>query len=213
MTHIILTRHGQTEWNRVERFRGQIDIPLNELGHRQAQAIAQALAKEPIKAIYASPMGRAQDTARPLAAQLGLPIQTLSGLLDIHWGRWAALSLEEASQRDPEMYAIWDTQPHLAQPPEGETLTIVRERAVAGLEWVIATHPEETVVLVGHQVVNKVLACAVLGLDNSHFWRIRQSNACINRFDAQSTPAGIRYDIVLLNDTCHLAVLNDQTSV
>jgi broad specificity phosphatase PhoE len=213
MTHIILTRHGQTEWNRVERFRGQIDVPLNELGHRQAQAIAQALAVEAISAIYASPLQRAQDTARPLAERLGLPIQTLSGLLDINYGRWATLSLEEAAQRDPAMYALWRTQPHLAQPPEGETLNIVRARVVAALERVVAAHPAQTVALVGHQVVNKIMACAVLGLDNSHFWRIQQSNACINRFDAQPTPSGIYYDIALLNDTCHLAALNNQPGV
>jgi broad specificity phosphatase PhoE len=213
MTHIILVRHGQTEWNRVERFRGQIDVPLNETGHRQAQAIAHALAREPIKVIYASPLQRAQDTARPLAAQRGLPIHQLAGLLDINWGRWASLSLEEASQRDPEMYDLWDTQPHLAKPPEGETLAIMRERVVTALEQVVLAHSEETVALVGHQVVNKVLLCAVLGLDNSHFWRIQQSNACINRFDAQPTPAGILYDIVLLNDTCHLAALRDQADV
>jgi len=200
MTRVLLVRHGQTEWNRIERFRGQIDLPLNEIGHRQAAAIADALRDEPIKAIYAGLLQRAQDTARPIAARFSLPVQTLPGLLDINFGAWAGLTPEEVDQRDPQMHRLWRTQPHLAQPPGGESLAQVRERAVAALHAAIAAHPGETIVLVGHQVVNRVLLCAVIGLDNSHFWRIRQDNACLNIVEYVD---GV-FEIVLLNDTCHL---------
>ncbi len=203
MTRIILVRHGQTEWNRIERFRGQMDVPLNEMGHRQAEAIAKALTGWPVVAVYASPLCRAQDTARPIAEAFQLPCQTLDGLLDIHYGQWAGLSPEEAQARYPEMHALWRTAPHLARPTGGESLADVRERAVAALHQTIAAHPAQTIVLVGHQVVNKVLCCAVLGLDLSHFWRIRQDNACISIFEYQD---GV-FEIVLLNDTCHLAGL------
>jgi len=203
MTRIILVRHGQTEWNRIERFRGQMDVPLNEMGHRQAQAIARALEKWPVAAVYASPLSRAQDTARPIAAAFQLLIQTSPGLLDINYGRWACLTPQEAGEQYPEMHTLWRTQPHLACPSGGESLADVRERAVAALRQVLAAHAEQTVVLVGHQVVNKVLCCAILGLDLSHFWRVRQSNACINMFEHHD---GV-FEIVLLNDTCHLAGL------
>ena len=201
MTRIVLIRHGQTEWNRVERFRGQLDVPLNDVGRAQARALARKVAVWPVAAIYAGPLGRTQETAQPLAEALGLPVQVLDGLLDINYGQWAGRTPEEVARDEPEAHALWRSAPHLARPTGGETLQDVRDRAVAALQGAIAAHPGQLVVLVGHQVVNKVLACAVLGLDNSHFWRIRQDNACLNVFDYHD---GL-FEIVALNDTCHLA--------
>jgi len=203
MTRILLTRHGQTEWNRVERFRGQLDVPLNDLGRAQARALARKLATWPVAALYAGPLGRTRETAQPLAEALGLPVHILDGLLDINYGQWAGRTPEEVAQAEPEAHALWRSAPHLARPTGGETLQDVRERAVAALQGAIAAHPGQTIVLVGHQVVNKVLLCAVLGLDNSHFWRIRQDNACLNVLEHHD---GV-FEIVTLNDTCHLATV------
>lgn len=203
MTRIVLVRHGQTEWNRIERFRGQLDVPLNDAGRVQARALARKLATWPITALYAGPLGRTRETARPLAEALNLPVQILDGLLDINYGQWAGRTPEEVAQAEPEAHALWRAAPHLARPTGGETLQDVRERAVAALQGAIAAHPGQTIALVGHQVVNKVLLCAVLGLDNSHFWRIRQDNACLNVFEYRE---GV-FEIVTLNDTCHLATI------
>jgi len=201
MMRIILIRHGQTEWNRIERFRGQLDVPLNNKGRRQADALAHRLVTQPIVAVYAGPLSRARDTALPIAEALGLPCHILDGFLDINYGSWAGLTPDEVAARDPQMLDRWYNSPHLAHPTGGESLEDVRGRAVAALHQVIAAHPEQTVVLVGHQVVNKVVLCAALELDNSHFWRIRQSNACLNILEHHD---GV-FDIVALNDTCHLA--------
>ena len=188
MTCILLVRHGQTEWNRIERFRGQVDVPLNDTGHRQAQLIAAALQPYPVRAVYAGPLTRVQETARPIAAAFGLPLQTLPGLLDIHCGDWAGLSVEEVRQRYPELTALWLAHPERFRFPGGESFNDVRDRAVTALHEVIAAHPGETVVLAGHQVTNKLLLGAVLGLDTSSFWHIRQSNACLNIFEYHTPP-------------------------
>lgn len=200
MTRIILVRHGQTEWNREERFRGQEDIPLNATGREQARRVAYRLGNDPITAVYASPLHRSIQTAEIIAAAHGLDVQVDEAFLDINYGTWAGLSPAEVAARDPEMYHLWCTAPHLVRPPRGECLEDVRTRVLRGIEHIVLRHPEATSVVVGHQVVNKVLLCAILGLDNSAFWRIRQDNACINIFIAENGS----YEVVCLNDTCHL---------
>ena len=206
MTRIKLVRHGQTAWNvgassaEGERFRGRIDLPLNERGRAQAQALARRLADEPIAAIYASPLQRAMETAEPTSRRLGLTVQPLEGILDINYGDWQEHPHSEVAQLYPALYRQWLQEPHLVQIPGGESLEEVRDRAMAALHQVMARHPDQTVLVAAHQVVNKVLVCAMLGLDNSHFWRIRQDNGCLNIFDYQE---GL-FTALLINDTCHL---------
>ena len=200
MTTILLTRHGQTEWNRDERYRGQVDVALNATGERQAAALAERLTAFPISAIYTGPMQRAVRTGQICAERLGLTVQTLPGLLDLNFGEWQGLSPAEVSARYPELHRRWLTTPGDVQLPGGESLATMQRRAVEALEMVIARHPGETVLMVGHMGVNKVLLCAVLGLDLNRYWLIRQDTCCLNVF--RHCDQG--YEIVTLNDTCHL---------
>ncbi len=204
MTRIILLRHGQTEWNvgagSGERFRGRVDLSLDDTGLTQAQAVAERLADHPIAAVYSSPLKRAMGTARPTAQLLGLSVQPLPGIIDVNYGDWQGLSHAEVSQAHPDLYSRWLETPQRVKFPHGESLRQVRLRGMAALKEITARHEGQTVLLVAHQVVNKVLICTMLGLDNSHFWRIRQDNACINVFEHQD---GI-FTAVLINDTCHL---------
>ena len=204
MLRVLLVRHGQTEWNAGscvgEHFRGRIDIGLNATGIAQARSVAAYLAPLQVRAVYTSPLKRALDTARPIAQAHGLDVTPLPGLLDIHYGQWGGRSLDEVAAQWPELYRLWKTMPHLVQIPGGESLDDVRRRVSEGLEQVFAGHDRQIVVLVGHQVVNKVLICKVLGLDNSAFWRIRQDTGCINRFDYDSAS----FILLTLNELCHL---------
>jgi len=204
MVRVILVRHGQTDWNDGspggEHFRGQIDVPLNRAGIAQASAIADALSHVDIAAIYASPLSRAIDTARPLAARLALPVQPLDALLDINYGHWAGRSYREVAEAWPEPYRLWRTAPHCLRIPGGERLEDVRERFSQGLVRLVERHEREIVLLAGHQVVNKVAICHLLGLELSAFWRIRQDNGCINRFDIASGLA----TLLTVNELGHL---------
>ncbi|MDI7274817.1 MAG: histidine phosphatase family protein [Anaerolineae bacterium] len=201
MTTILLTRHGQTEWNREERYRGQADIPLNATGERQAAALAERLVAFPITALYTSPLQRAARTAQICAARLGLEAQPLQGLLDIDFGQWQGLTPEQASARDPELYQRWLAAPGTVRFPGGESLEAVQRRAMEALETVIARHPAETVVLVAHMVVNKVLLCTILGLDLNSYFTLRQDTCSLNVFRCHGPQ---RYEIVTLNDACHM---------
>jgi broad specificity phosphatase PhoE len=213
MTRIVLVRHGQTVWNREVRFRGQADVELDEFGLKQAEATGRYIATRwPVAAVYASPMYRAMKTAEAIARAHGLTARPLDGLVDISFGEWQGLSPEEVSERNPDLLRAWVEAPHTVHFPGGETLDIVRSRVVAALDAVIAQHDEQTVALVSHTVVNRVLLCAVLGLGNDHFWRLQQDTCCVNVLDAErDTGQGGRnvFTVVLLNDTSHLQGLTD----
>ena len=204
MTRFILVRHGQTEWNRVERFRGRADLSLDETGLRQALAAALKLKDHDIAAIYSSPLKRALETASVIARQLGIPVTPSEGLIDIDFGSWQGLSPEEAATQDIELYSKWLEHPHEVRFPQGESLEEVRHRVVATVEQIAAEHSDQTVVLVSHKVVCQVLLIAMLGLDNSHFWQVRQDVCAINTFEFSAGFSTVTH----LNDTCHLERLN-----
>ncbi len=172
MTEIILARHGETEWNVEEVFRGRIDIELNQTGIKQAELLAEYLGDLKIDAIYSSPLKRAVGTAEIIAGYHKLDVEIAPGLIDFNYGKWQGLPHQEVKDKYKELYAEWINNPHRVRMPAGESLDEVRKRAMNVVDRVIAKY-EGSVVLVSHRVVNKVLICALLGLDNSHFWNIK----------------------------------------
>lgn len=200
MARILLVRHGQTEWNREERFRGQVDVPLNEVGRAQARAVARRLADAPLAAVYSSPLSRALETAWPTAQAHGLAVQPEPGLLDIHYGEWGGLSEDEARARDPELLDRWLHDPGRAVFPGGEGLADVQGRALAAIERMVREHLGQTVMAVGHVVVNRALILGVLGAPLAHLWDIGQDNGAINVLEWRHG----RLVVAVLNDTCHL---------
>jgi broad specificity phosphatase PhoE len=201
-TRIVLVRHGQTAWNREVRFRGRADLALDDFGLKQAEVTGRYVLKRwPVDAVYASPMRRAMQTATAIAMAHGLTAQPFEGLLDIDFGAWQGHSPQEVAERYPDLLQAWWEAPNTVHIPEGESLDEVRDRVVAGTRHVVERHRGETVALVGHTVVNRVLLCAVLGLGNEHFWRLQQETCAVNVFEISEQGA---YTMVLLNDTCHL---------
>lgn len=208
MTRILLVRHGQTEWNQQEIFRGRADIPLSATGIRQAMALAAHLVGEPFSAIYCSPLQRALVTAQHVGGTRGLRPHPVAGLTDMSYGAWEGQHHQQVRDQYPNLYARWISEPHLVRPPGGETLAEVRQRAADALDTIVNSHPEATVAVVSHRVVNKLLLCAALRLGNEGFWRIRQDTCCLNIVE---WGAG-RPCVVLVNDTCHLRGLEKDTS-
>jgi len=181
MIEIILARHGETEWNVEEVFRGRIDVELNETGIKQAELLAEYLSDLRIGAIYSSPLKRALKTAEIIAGYHKLDVEIAPGLIDFDYGKWQGLPHQEVKDKYKELYAEWVNSPDKVKMPAGESLNEVRKRAIDVVDSVIAKY-KGTVVLVSHRVVNKVLICALLGLDNSHFWNIKQDTGGITTF-------------------------------
>jgi broad specificity phosphatase PhoE len=200
LARIILVRHGQTGWNKQEKFRGWVDIDLDDTGRRQAKAAASRVSQWNVTSIYSSPLKRALTTARALADIAGLEVVPADGITDMNFGVWQGMSIADVEKRYPEQFDQWCHRPERLEIPDGETLEGVRKRAVATIEELAAKHEGETIAVVTHRVVCRVLLCHLLGLDNSHFWQIEQDTTAINIFDMEES----RITVHLINDTCHL---------
>jgi broad specificity phosphatase PhoE len=210
MTHIYLVRHGQTAWNKEEVFRGRADVPLNEAGLREAMLAAEYFRGMEVQAIYSSPLSRAWQTAQKIGEVVRREITPLDGINDMRFGTWEGQSLRDVQQHDSERYTQWREAPHLVHIPGGESLDEVRVRAMAALEEVVRSHAGMSVILVSHRVINKVLICGILGLDNSHFWQIGQDTTAINLIQHRHE----RYILALMNESCHLKLLqNTKTKI
>jgi broad specificity phosphatase PhoE len=198
---IILVRHGQTQWNQVERFRGQIDVPLNEAGLAQAEAVARRIAARwTPTAVYSSSLSRAMVTAQKIAQPFGLTVKPNAGLIDINFGQWQGLSPDEAQERWPEQVWNWLHAPQRVTIPGGEPFEQVQSRALATVNELVIKHPGDTIVLVSHTVINRLILLGILNLGMEHFWTLRQDNCAINILEAETG----RYVLATMNDTCHL---------
>jgi probable phosphoglycerate mutase len=151
-------------------------------------------------AIYTSPLSRSVTTAQAIAKHFNLQVQIHPGLADIDYGEWQGLTPEEAHQRFPEQVENWYHHPERALIPGGETLAVLRQRAMKTVRDLAEKHTGDTIVLVGHTVINRIILLGVLGLGNDRFWHIRQDTCAINVFELD----GGDFVLVSLNDTCHL---------
>lgn len=149
-TRLCLVRHGETDWNAQRRIQGQIDIPLNAAGRAQAQATAAGVAGRRFDAVYCSDLGRALETARPIAASLRLPLRHVEGLRERHYGRMQGLTGAEARERFPELHAAYAARAPHHDLGGGETLTEFAGRVAAALQALAAAHPGGSLLAVSH---------------------------------------------------------------
>jgi probable phosphoglycerate mutase len=154
-TQVLFIRHGETSWNRVKRIQGHIDIPLAETGIRQAQRLAQRLMKEArdgarLDAIYSSDLQRAQQTAQPAAAALGIAPRLVEALRERSYGVFQGHDSEEIAQRYPDDYARWQTRDPGFAPAGGESVRAFYHRIVHAVAAIVANHPGGRIACVTH---------------------------------------------------------------
>jgi broad specificity phosphatase PhoE len=200
MLEIILARHGETDWNVAEVFRGRIDVELNETGVKQAGLLGKYLSEVKVDAVYSSPLKRALKTAEVVAGYQAIEVNIVRGLIDFDYGEWQGLSHQEVKDRYEELYVEWLSRPEQVRMPDGESLEGVRKRTMTVIGDVVENHYEGRVVLVSHRVVNKILICALLGLSNSHFWNVRLDTCGISSFNYE----GGRFILTKHNDVSYL---------
>lgn len=148
MTELLLVRHGETDWNKDQRWQGHADRPLNETGREQARAIAEELAREHVDAIYTSDLARARETAELIAERAGVPFILEPQLREIDVGEWQGLTRPEIEGRFPRGMQRWHEHGHGWE--SGETYAELAERVLAAVDRIVRRHPDGRVVLVGH---------------------------------------------------------------
>jgi broad specificity phosphatase PhoE len=201
VTKILLVRHGHVEGITPARFRGRADLPLTNRGRAEAHAVARRIASSwrPTK-IYTSPMSRCIATGATIAQACGLEARTLDDLNDIDYGAWQSRTYEEIKTAYLQLYSAWFATPHLVRFPDGESLQDLVARSADALRFVLGHHPDDTVVLVGHDSVNRALLLQLLDQPLSSYWRLAQSPCCVNEIDVAH---GHIY-VLRMNETHHL---------
>ena len=201
---ILLARHGETPWNAEGRYQGQIDIPLSPVGQAQAAALGARLAGESITRAVASPLSRAQATAKAaLGAARADMLLTDADLQEIAHGDWEGLLASEIRARDPDTLAAWREAPDtvLMPGPGGESLQMVLDRAWRGLQTACAGLGEDdTLLVVAHDAVNRVLLCRIMGLPLNRLWSFRQAPTTLNLLEG---PDVDQLEVVRINDCAH----------
>lgn len=200
MTRVYLIRHGESTWNAERRWQGAMDPPLSANGRAQADRLASAFQAIPLDVVYCSPLQRAKDTATAIAASHALSVEPISDLREIAFGEWESLGDEEVQQRYGSLRQQWFRRPDQTQIPGAESLAQGRERAMAAMRGIVGRHPDGQVGVVAHGGMNKLILLTLLGAPLASFWRLAQSNACINIVDFGSA----RGRILAVNDTTHL---------
>ncbi|MGA1409984.1 MAG: histidine phosphatase family protein [Prochlorotrichaceae cyanobacterium] len=187
---LLLVRHGETQWNREQRFQGQIDVPLNDNGLAQADKVAQFLQDVPLDFAITSPLLRPKQTAEAIVAHHpGVELTDEPGLKEIGHGLWEGKLESEIVAEYGDLLADWKAHPETVQMPEGENLQQVWDRSVAAWEKIVETAPAgSTGLVVAHDAVNKVILCSVLGLAPKDIWAIKQGNGGVTIVDYSGKP-------------------------
>lgn len=197
---LILVRHGESSWNEEGRVQGFYDAELSERGRQQAEHIAQALSPKKIAAVYSSPLKRALDTARAIAQAHLLEVHTDPDLKEIDLGELEGLTIDELRSQHSEFLREWREGRGSFRMPGGESLNELQERAWRAIRRIVPSHTQGAVVVVSHTFTNMSIICHALGLETSHFRRLKQDIAAISILDYDKKG----FFLALLNCTCHL---------
>lgn len=200
MKKVFLVRHGQTEWNLQRRTQGVQDSKLTEKGMSDTSFLADKLSHEDIEVIYSSSLNRAKETATIIANKLKVPVLYDKGLIELNYGHWEGLTIDEIRKRYPEELEKWFAKPHTAVFPKGEQLHKAQERIVSTYLNILNSNQNKNILIVSHSTMIKLLLLHLLGMSTSSFNRLKQGNCAINVI-------GIRNEEHILlkyNDTCHI---------
>ncbi|MFO1079847.1 MAG: histidine phosphatase family protein [Reyranellaceae bacterium] len=201
MIRLLLTRHGHVEGIAPERFRGRAELALTERGVAEAAALAKRVARlwKP-SIVYTSGLQRCVVTGQAIARACDIEARPLDGLMDIDYGRWQMRTLAEVEAGEPDLYRLWRRQPHRVRFPGGESLPDLVARTAEAVRLVTERHPGETVVLVGHDSVNRAILLQALDQPLSAYWRLAQDPCCLNELEIDGETVRVRR----VNDTGHL---------
>lgn len=201
---LLLIRHGETDWNVEARIQGLSDVPLNTRGERQAALLAEALQREPVAAVYASPLQRARKTADAVATRLGLPVHTHAGLMELDQGIFEGMLLHEVATHPTGVLQAWEAGDVGIVIPGGESLEMLQQRAWAAVQAIRQAVPRDaTVAVVSHNLTAKAILCAALDLPLACYRRFRKDNGSVSVLEF-----GQRLTVLTrLNDTSHVAGL------
>lgn len=199
---LLITRHGQTDWNIARRYQGHSNTELNQVGVHQAEQLAKRLSSETIHAIYSSDLSRAMDTAKQIEKlQEQAPVLHIDARWrELSFGDWEGMTYEEMSAHSPEHFDAWMKDSLTVSTPNGETHRQLAERVQSAFADLKTKHKQETVLVVGHSGSMQTLLALTLGVDLSRYWQFRVSQASLSELTVYDDSVVLN----LFNDISHL---------
>ena len=189
MTRLVLVRHAEPDQSALGRCYGRLDVPLSPAGRRQAEELGASLTGLSPAAVYASPLARALETARPIAAAFGLEPVVHDGLSEIDFGELEGMRYEEIAAERPALFRVWMERPAEVRFPGGESLAELRARSLAAVDEIRERHEGEIVAVVSHGGVLRAVLADALGLPDGALFRLHQAYGGVTVIDwVEGTP-------------------------
>jgi probable phosphoglycerate mutase len=216
-TEFIIVRHGQTPWNVERRIQGWRDIDLNDVGHQQAQLLAEHLLQSDnkhlaIEAIYSSDLARARQTAQAIAQALNLPLELVDGLRERNYGVLEGVLFDLMHQHHPELAQVWQSRDPDGVIPEAETLRTFTSRVKTAIETLTLRHPKNRVMVVTHGGAMDILWRAATGTPIEAPRSAPLLNASINRISVTPTDQGFQWSLIEWGNVTHLEDADDDAT-
>jgi alpha-ribazole phosphatase len=192
VTKIYLIRHGETEDADSGRYKGHLDVPLSKNGIKQIKKLGRYISGEAgkwgsaevdhtgLSAIYCSDLIRAVKSADIIAEQLDLKSMILAGLRERNFGEWEGMTFGEIEKKWPDAFRAWADNPLKFSPVGGESTLEARNRVMPAFNKIIDQHKEQSIVIVSHGGVIRIILCELLGIPLENIFRIEQDFAALN---------------------------------
>ena len=205
MKTLYIVRHGETEWNKIGRYQGITNVPLNENGIAQAKACGNALKDIHFDRILSSDLSRALVTAETIRGNRQLEIKTDERLREINFGDWEKLLFTEIAERWPGLIDQMYRRPDIVKVPNGESFQEVQDRAWSAVsDFLNENNEDETILITCHGGTIRTILCKLLDISISHCWNFSQGNTAINRVFYNGMGESDHNILNLLNDTAHV---------
>lgn len=205
MKTLYIIRHGETEWNKIGRYQGITNVPLNENGIAQAKACGNALKDVHFDRILSSDLSRALVTAETIRGNRQLEIKTDERLREINFGDWEKLLFTEIEERWPGLIDQMYRRPDIVKVPNGESFQEVQDRAWSAVsDFLNENNEDETILITCHGGTIRTILCKLLDISISHCWNFSQGNTAINRVFYNGMGESDHNILNLLNDTAHV---------
>ena len=205
MKTLYIVRHGETEWNKIGRYQGITNVPLNENGIAQAKACGNALKDIHFDRILSSDLSRALVTAETIRGNRQLEIKTDERLREINFGDWEKLLFTEIEERWPGLINQMYRRPDIVKVPNGESFQEVQDRAWSAVsDFLNENNEDETILITCHGGTIRTILCKLLDISISHCWNFSQGNTAINRVFYNGMGESDHNLLNLLNDTAHV---------
>ena len=205
MKTLYIVRHGETEWNKIGRYQGITNVPLNENGIAQAKACGNALKDIHFDRILSSDLSRALVTAETIRGNRQLEIKTDERLREINFGDWEKLLFTEIEERWPGLIDQMYRRPDIVKVPNGESFQEVQDRAWSAIsDFLNENNEDETILITCHGGTIRTILCKLLDISISHCWNFSQGNTAINRVFYNGMGESDHNILNLLNDTAHV---------